>query len=115
MLIKSQQWDVVWRNYVHEKFQNEDGRAAARKRALALELGKKNEPVPIKNISDMSPKIAKLYAKKTLRTVRRDVLDLELLEIAEHKREGVRAKKEIILAFLPPKTNVNYADQLALL
>jgi hypothetical protein len=47
--------------------------------------------------------MAGAYAKKTHKTLVRDVNILKSMNPVEVKAEGVRAKKEIIRAFLPSR------------
>ena len=96
-----QQWDVVWRNYVHERFKNRNSRSDTRRRHLALDLGAIGDWVQVANIQELTPQLAKAYANKTGKTVQRDLNALQEmgLVIREHRR--VRARREIILSFLP--------------
>ena len=96
--IRLQQWDVTWRNYVHEEFRDKITKIGKRRRDLLLELSE-NETL-ISKIFDLSPRLARLYATKSLRTLLRDLAELEKLGLVERKEGNVRARKEIILAFL---------------
>jgi len=99
--IWAQQWDIVWRNYVHEKFQNRNSVADTRQRHLALVLGGEENWVGIGDVTGLTPPLAKAYASKTSKTVQRDLNSL--LEMGLIIREGrkVRARREVIFAFLP--------------
>jgi Fic family protein len=99
--IREQQWDVAWRNYVHERFRDKHTRSDKRRRDLVLDLSIKSEPVPIGEIMNLSPRIAREYAGKSIRTVRRDLSVLEELGLIERTSKDVRARREGILAFLP--------------
>lgn len=96
-----QQWDVIWRNYVHEQFQQKNSPSDARQRRLALDLSVKGGPVPISEITELTPRLAKAYAGKTAKTVQRDVNALEKLGLVAREGRQVRARREIILSFLP--------------
>ncbi len=100
-MIRKQQWDVTWRNYVHENFKDKTSEAHQRRRRLALDLSLFNEPVPIAKLKDISPRIAAAYAKKTHKTMIRDINDLKAMNLVEQTPQGIRARKELILAFLP--------------
>jgi Fic family protein len=103
-IIRLQQWDIVWRNYVHEKFKDQTSEAAVRQRRLALDLSLlTDEPIRISKIPEISARMAAAYAKKTRKTMVRDVNKLINLGLFERTKEGIRAKKEIILAFLPAR------------
>ncbi len=101
--IRNQQWDVTWRNFVHEKFKDKLGEANDRRRRLTLDLTNQAEPVPVSKLGEISPRMAKAFAGKTQKTLIRDVNFLKSLGLIEQTAKGVRAKKEMILAFLPGK------------
>jgi Fic family protein len=99
--IWTQQWDVVWRNFVHERFQNRNSPSDTRQRHLALDLGDGGDWIEAGKITELTPRLAKAYAGKTPKTVQRDLN--ALLEMGLISRDGrkVRARREVILAFLP--------------
>lgn len=99
--IWEQQWDVVWRNFVHERFQNRNSRADTRQRHLALDLGDDGDWVEVAKVTELTTRLAKAYAGKTSKTVQRDLN--ALLEMGLIARDGrrIRARREVILAFLP--------------
>ena len=101
-MIREQQLDVVWRNYVHERFREKTSSADKRRRSLVLELSYQREPVQIGRLVDLSPEIAREYADKTPKTVSRDVNALQQMDLVEKTQDGVRACVERILAYLPP-------------
>lgn len=100
-LVRVQQWDVAWRNYVHEMFRDKMKAADIRQRHLALDLGTIPGPVPLAKVTETTPRLAKAYAVKSPKTLQRDLAELEKLNLIQRTHEGVRAKREIILAFLP--------------
>ncbi len=108
-LIRTQQWDVAWRNYVHEIFHEKTKAAEIRQRQLALDLSTMEKPVLLAKLPEISPRLAKAYATRSLKTVHRDVTELEKLGLLDRTPEGVRAKREIILAFLPMRAHNNSA------
>ena len=106
-LVREQQWDVTWRNYVHEMFRDKMKASDTRQRHLALDLSAIATPVPLAKITETTPRLAKTYATKSPKTLQRDLAELEKLGIVERTAEGIRAKREIILAFLPLRANAN--------
>jgi Fic family protein len=103
-IIRLQQWDIVWRNYVHEMFKDQTSEAAVRQRRLALDLSfSTDESIRISKIPEISTRMATAYAKKTRKTMVRDINKLINIGLLERTKEGVRAKREIILAFLPSR------------
>lgn len=114
--IKTQQWDIVWQNFIHNTFRDKDTPRFVRQKALALQLGHSDEFVPVAKLSELTPKLAKLYAGKTIRTVQRDVLELEVEhDLIERKEHAIRAKRELILGFLPLIIKPKNKDQMLLL
>lgn len=103
-IIRLQQWDVVWRNFVHEKFKDQTSETAVRQRRLALDLSFVTDvPIRIAKIPEISTRMASAYAKKTRKTMVRDVNKLINMGLFERTNEGIRAKREVILAFLPAR------------
>lgn len=96
-----QQWDVVWVNYVHVLFQHKNSPSDTRQRDLALDLGAKRDWVPIADIGELTPRLAKAYAGKTTKTIQRDLNILQKLDLIAREDRKVRARREIILSFLP--------------
>jgi Fic family protein len=104
-IIRLQQWDIVWRNYVHEMFKDQTSEAAIRQRRLALDLSfATDESISISKIPEISARMAAAYARKTRKTIVRDVNTLMDMGLVERTKEGVRAKREVILSFLPART-----------
>jgi len=100
-VILAQQWDVTWENYVHDVFLNQNSASETRQRWLALDLGDAPDAVPVGKLAELTPRLAKAYAAKTSKTLQRDLGALEKLGLIERTPKGVRAIREIILAFLP--------------
>lgn len=100
-VIRDQQWDVVWRNYVHELFRDKNSASDVRRRHLILDLGAHEEAIPVAKLSELTPRLAKAYATKSSKTVQRDVNELERMQLIERLPGGFRARRENILAFLP--------------
>ena len=104
--IQQQQLAILWENYIHTKFHG-SSRADIRalRRNLALELSRRDEPVPRNEVRMLSPGIAAAYARVTERTLSRDISELEETGLIERTRVGLRARKEIVLGFLPPSVD----------
>jgi Fic family protein len=101
-IIKDQQMTVHWINHVHTVFKDRDSTADLRRRRLVIDLSQIEEPVPVSSIRHISPRIAEAYASKTEKTVRRDLNALESMNLIVKSRDGVKAHKEVMLAFLSP-------------
>lgn len=100
-LIKYQQWDVAWINYVHGRFRGLDSPADTRRRKLVLALSREEDPVPLTQIHHVTSELAEAYAKKTNRTIQRDLNALREMDLIERGKKGYEVKKWKILAFLP--------------
>lgn len=98
-----QQWDVVWRNYVHERFRHDQSPASRRQCDLALELGLRENWTPVSAIAELTPRLAAAYATRTPKTIQRDLNHLEELNLIVRQSRQVRARRELIFAFLPLK------------
>ena len=107
--IRSYQLKMIWRDYISGFLDNPDaGEYAivrARRRELLLALSERDKPVSISEIPLLTPGIARHYAKRTRKTLSRDLNALSSLGLVEMNRDGVRAKTENVLAFLPLKKN----------
>lgn len=101
--IRDQHLDVAWRNYVHEAFSDKKSPSDARRRHLVLDLSQSARPLPFSELSGVSPRIAAAYARKTAKTLSRDVKALIQMGLLAQEPGGFRACKDLIVAFLPPK------------
>jgi len=102
-IIRVQQWTVAWENHVHLAFHARDGGAAdGRRRMLVLDLSNATPNiVPFSKLRTISPRVAAAYADRTDKTLSRDVNVLLAMGLVARDASGVRATREIILAFLP--------------
>jgi len=98
-----QMYDVVWRSYVHQKFEGHAGAADERRKNLLLDLSWHKEPVKVAELALLSPRVARAYAAKNARTLARDVSKLVEMDLVVIEPSGVRPRKEVIRAFLPVK------------
>jgi Fic family protein len=101
--IWEQQWDIAWRNYVHELFKDKNSDSDTRRRHLVLDLSLKKDAVPLSKIPEISQRLMRSYAHKTSKTLTRDMNYLKGLDLIEHTSSGYRARKEQILTYLPPR------------
>lgn len=73
----------------------------ARQRHLVLDLRNSGEWVEFGKIAELTPRLAKAYTSKTSKTLQRDVNALLKLDLIAREGRKVRARREVILAFLP--------------
>jgi DNA-binding transcriptional ArsR family regulator len=96
LLIKGQQLHIAWRDYIYAHFKDKDSPADKRRRHLILDLSDGFEPVSLTHIGEISPRVAREYAKKSHKTLRRDVKTLEEMGLVVVEEGIVRAKTETI-------------------
>jgi Fic family protein len=100
-MVRYQQIQVAWVNYVHERFTSlPNTNASARQRSLVLAMPM-SESVRRDDLEGLTPKIAKLYASAGPRVLSRDLNRLGRLGLVYRWRGGYRANAEIVQAFLP--------------
>jgi Fic family protein len=108
--IQQYQLRVIWFDQVSRILQNEmEGTSVEvmnRRRDLVITLSHRTVPVPVSNIALLTPDLAKAYARKTRKTLIRDLNALNGLALVEIGRDGARALSEMVLAFLPPRKKV---------
>lgn len=105
--IRFQQMDVTWRNYVHELFQDVPTSSVRdRQQSLVLELSKQQSPVGATELAGLTPSLGALYRHKTDKTVTRDVNRLLQMGLVERIGTKVRARQEVVAAFLPARRDL---------
>lgn len=108
-VIKEQQWNVAWENYVHNCFKESSGPNHDRRKHLVLDLSNLPHPVPLAKLPEISLRLATAYAGRTKRTLARDVNALLKMNLLKREPSGISAQKELILAFLPIKAETAVA------
>lgn len=98
--IRGQVWTIVWRDYVNEHFEGRSSESDVRRRRLVLALSRP-APVPLADIPRLTPDLAAAYARKTSKTLVRDLNAVVDMKLVERAGAGYRATMETILAFLP--------------
>jgi Fic family protein len=90
---------ATWINYVHSRFPA-PSLTARRQRNLVLALPS-DKFVPRAKLSILTPELAEAYATKKTKTVTRDLNALERLELIERRPQGIRARREVMMSFMP--------------
>lgn len=101
-IIRNHQMMVMWQNYVHERFHDRNTSARARQRRLVLDLPL-DRATPINEIRDLTPRLAREYAGKTLKTVSRDINALSKDGLVVKTKAGVVPLNDQMRAFLPAR------------
>jgi Fic family protein len=108
-VVRSQQVNVAWTSYIHERMRGAGGGAAIvkRRRDLILEMSnhpQREQPRTLEEISLLSPTMAKIYADRTHKTLRRDINELKNLGLVIASEPGRwKPNVDIIAAFLPAR------------
>jgi len=76
-------------------------------KTLLIDIFNRDSPVPTSEIDQISPKLAKAYAKMHPRTPMRDIETLEEKGFLIREGRTVRANKDLIASFLPLKAVVD--------
>ena len=100
-VIRVQQWDVAWVNYVHDSFRDKNSAADVRRRHVVLDLRQKD--VTGAELRTLSPRVAAAYSRKQDKTISRDINALLKMGLIQKKGNRIRAYRDRILAFLPPR------------
>ena len=90
---------ATWTNYVHSLFTGSTA-TAKRQRDLVLALPS-DDFVRRASLTELTPSLAEAYATKKSKTVTRDLNSLEQMELIERTPSGIRARREIMLSFMP--------------
>ena len=107
-VIRELHFDTVWRDFVYSRFRQHSA-PRARQRRLVLDLSKVKENngwVDVASISHLTPRLAEEYARKTRKTLSRDLNFLEEEQLILRINGRVKANTDIILAFLPRKADL---------
>lgn len=104
-VVQKQQLAVAWRDYIYEKFKDMKGDKNIRRRNLVLDFSNKSKPVPFNEIKEISPRIAESFTNKTVKTIRRDLIELISMGLLKRIESGYIANSEIMLSFLPERRN----------
>ena len=102
-MVRHQQVQVAWVNFVHEQFSREPStKATDRQRSLVLAMPM--EGTILRNdLAGLTPKLAQLYASAGPRTLSRDLNHLTNMGLLRRRgSRGYEACSDVVLAFLPP-------------
>lgn len=103
-MVHGHQLSIAWESFVYETFASlrptlTDG--DQRRRSLVLQLSAQPKPVPRDQLAGISPEVARRYARRTPKTLTRDLNALTEMEMIRKVHGGYVANFQRILAFLP--------------
>jgi len=108
-IIQENQLQITWRNYIYGIFDNKKATGKAsiaikRRRNLILRI-----PIDYylseEEISELHPTIIREYSELSARTLSRDLEELVNADLLDKKKEGYRAKVEILRKFMALRLN----------
>ncbi len=102
-VIRGFQLTLAWQSYVDEQFAGIRGPTADRRRLLVLGLSEAERPVPKAELITLTPGLAYAYARKTPKTLTRDLNELVRLDLVREEDDGWIARRDKMLAFLPAR------------
>ncbi len=107
--IWEQVWEVTWESYIHDQFKGKEKASDIRQRHLALDISRAyptSEPMLPSNVTRVSPRVAADYARRTQRTVVRDLQVLRRMGLVVINDDGsIKPNRELIFSFLPQRCN----------
>ena len=98
--IKAQHREIMWRDYVHNRFHQADTKRATRLRWLAIDLSFRDEPTPRADLWNISSRVASAYRGRTSKTVTRDLNELSRMNLVRKEKKGWAANIQAIDAFV---------------
>lgn len=100
--IRSFQMTLAWNDYVHSAFQDAPSKTAVRRQLLVQAMGP--EWIKLDELLENSGRLAQHFNGKTPKTLTRDINALVEMDLVEKSGTKVRARFEIIEAFLPRRS-----------
>lgn len=100
--VKAESVQIHWESYVHEIFRGQPStETRTRQRELALSMPE-NVWITARDAIELTPRLARLYAKVGERTPTRDLNDLMRTGLVRKDKRRYRAERNVIRAFIPP-------------
>jgi Fic family protein len=96
--IQKQQWEVVWRDFVHRSIKSKSGPLKERKQKLVFAISDKNEPMPIREIAEL-PQLVRVYRNPGSGILKNDIAELVKEGLLVREKGKIRARFEAISGF----------------
>lgn len=108
LVIRDQQLSIAWESFVHEQFYDKKGDAQRRRREFALKLAKRDDYVKIAEFLSEEINLTRKYARKTRKTLSRDIGFLIMHGMIEQNTAGdIKSSKYKLSRFLPVKKEIS--------
>lgn len=101
--VYKRQFRLTWDEYVLTHVTGRDAAMRDRRTLVASELLFRSAPVPRDEIPDLSPLLARTYAKTTSRTLARDLEELVSIGLLRESADGYEANSAVLIALLPTR------------
>ncbi len=99
--VEAQQHQALLGDHVHQLFSADRSPNGARRRSLMLALSERSEPLQAVRIAQLSPELAKLYARLDRKTLLRDLQHLQDHRLVERSAKGIKAVNTPLRSFKP--------------
>lgn len=100
--VKEENVQIHWESYVHDVFRGQPStETRTRQRELALAMPDE-EWVSARQATELTPRLAGIYARVGERTPARDLNDLAKMNLVSKDKRRYRARRGVIKAFIPP-------------
>jgi Fic family protein len=103
-IIRNYQWDISWRDYVYQQFRGQKGGSVERRRLIALSLLQcEGFKCNLSKLKTLTPEIAIHYARKTSKTLSRDINELLQMKLIKKEGKSIELNLSQLLQLLPQR------------
>ena len=104
-VIRDYQWNLVWRHFIEQQFEDKPRESDQRRRRLAIDIAKVGRPVSRNAVAQVSTRVALTYATKAGRTIQRDVDQLKEMKLLIEEGGMISANRKLVLNWLPARSS----------
>ena len=110
--VKQENIQIHWESYVYETFRGQPStETRTRQRELALSM-RDGVWFGARQITELTPRLARLYARVGERTPTRDLNDLVKMGLVARDGRKYRVRRDVIRAFMPPTWEAPHSQTL---
>jgi Fic family protein len=104
-VVRQRQLEMFWQQHVHRMLG--DSETGRRRRYLVLDLSEAGKPIRKSKLPEVSVRVLRHYARRSDRTIDRDVAELEQMLLIRRDDGGYVANRSIVEAYLPKTATPN--------